>query len=168
MKKIYCLNLVWQRSNKSQSGFVACSPLCLAETIKWRWTLTFCRSFLWRVCTAPWITTTQNAIQITNMAVYLKKRLRSMMSDKHELRHQVLTADHEFAVVWVVTPSSLVEAYRHFRGSCCLHHHGRWCRQPWLSDTNSVLVLVYVSGTGKQRLRLINQHIMKTWWQPHY
>jgi hypothetical protein len=28
------------------------------------------------------------------------------------------------AVFWVVTPCSLVEVYRRFRGACCLHHQG--------------------------------------------
>jgi hypothetical protein len=28
------------------------------------------------------------------------------------------------AVFWVVTPCSLVEVYRRFRGPCCLHHQG--------------------------------------------
>jgi hypothetical protein len=27
------------------------------------------------------------------------------------------------AVFWVVAPCSLVEVYRRFRGTCCLHHH---------------------------------------------
>jgi hypothetical protein len=30
----------------------------------------------------------------------------------------------EMAVFWVVAPCSLVEAYRLFRGACCLHHQG--------------------------------------------
>jgi hypothetical protein len=28
------------------------------------------------------------------------------------------------AVFWVVAPCSMVEVYRRFRGSCCLHHQG--------------------------------------------
>jgi hypothetical protein len=28
------------------------------------------------------------------------------------------------AVFWVVAPCSLVEVYRRFRGTCCLHHQG--------------------------------------------
>jgi hypothetical protein len=28
------------------------------------------------------------------------------------------------AVFWVVVPCSLVEVYRRFRGTCCLHHQG--------------------------------------------
>jgi hypothetical protein len=30
----------------------------------------------------------------------------------------------KMAVFWVVAPGSLVEVYRHFRGTCCLHHQG--------------------------------------------
>jgi hypothetical protein len=28
----------------------------------------------------------------------------------------------KMAVFWVVAPCSLVEVYRRFRGTCCLHH----------------------------------------------
>jgi hypothetical protein len=28
------------------------------------------------------------------------------------------------AVFWFVAPFSLVEVYRHFRGTCCLNHQG--------------------------------------------
>jgi hypothetical protein len=30
----------------------------------------------------------------------------------------------KMAVFWVVAPCSLIEFYRHFRGTCCLHHQG--------------------------------------------
>jgi hypothetical protein len=30
----------------------------------------------------------------------------------------------KMAVFWDVAPCSLVEIYRRFRGSCCLHHQG--------------------------------------------
>jgi hypothetical protein len=30
----------------------------------------------------------------------------------------------KMAVFWVLTPCSLVEVYRRFRGACCLHHQG--------------------------------------------
>jgi hypothetical protein len=30
----------------------------------------------------------------------------------------------KMAVFWDVTPYSLVEVYRHFRGAYCLHHQG--------------------------------------------
>jgi hypothetical protein len=30
----------------------------------------------------------------------------------------------KMAVFWVVAPCSLVEVYRRFRGTCCLHHQG--------------------------------------------
>jgi hypothetical protein len=30
----------------------------------------------------------------------------------------------KMAVFWVIVPCSLVQAYRHFRGACCLHHQG--------------------------------------------
>jgi hypothetical protein len=30
----------------------------------------------------------------------------------------------KMAVFCVVTPSSLVEVFRHFRGACCFHHQG--------------------------------------------
>jgi hypothetical protein len=29
------------------------------------------------------------------------------------------------AVFWDVTPCSLIEIYRHFKGTCCLYHHSR-------------------------------------------
>jgi hypothetical protein len=38
---------------------------------------------------------------------------------------KVLTAaDMKMAVFWVVAPCSLVDVYRRFRGSCCLHPQG--------------------------------------------
>jgi hypothetical protein len=41
------------------------------------------------------------------------------------VRFQVLTADcMKMAVFWFVTTCSLVEVYRRFRGTCCLHHQG--------------------------------------------
>jgi hypothetical protein len=40
------------------------------------------------------------------------------------LGFEVLTAASvKMTVLWVVTPWSLVEGYRHFKGTCCLHHH---------------------------------------------
>jgi hypothetical protein len=33
--------------------------------------------------------------------------------------------DIKMAVFWVATPCSMLEVYRRFRGTCCLHH------QPW-------------------------------------
>jgi hypothetical protein len=30
----------------------------------------------------------------------------------------------KMAVFWVVAPCSLVDVYRRFRGTCCLHHQG--------------------------------------------
>jgi hypothetical protein len=30
----------------------------------------------------------------------------------------------DMAVFWFITPCSLVEVYRDFRGACCLHHQG--------------------------------------------
>jgi hypothetical protein len=44
---------------------------------------------------------------------------------KHYVRFQVLTAaSMKMVVFWVVAPCSLVNLYRRFRGSCCLHHQG--------------------------------------------
>jgi hypothetical protein len=44
---------------------------------------------------------------------------------KYLMRFHVLTAvSMKMAVFWVVAPCSLVEVYRRFRGSCCLHHQG--------------------------------------------
>jgi hypothetical protein len=41
------------------------------------------------------------------------------------VRFQVLTAaSMKVTVFWDVTPCSLVEVYRRFRGACCLHHQG--------------------------------------------
>jgi hypothetical protein len=35
-----------------------------------------------------------------------------------------MAASMQMAVVWVVAPSSAVEVYRYFRGTCCLRHKG--------------------------------------------
>jgi hypothetical protein len=41
------------------------------------------------------------------------------------VRFQVCTVvNMRITVFWDVVPCNLVEVYRHFRGSCCLHHHG--------------------------------------------
>jgi hypothetical protein len=41
------------------------------------------------------------------------------------VKTSVLTAvNMKMAVVCVVEPCSLVEVYRRFRGTCCLHHQG--------------------------------------------
>jgi hypothetical protein len=38
---------------------------------------------------------------------------------------QVLTAAGiKMAVVWVLAPCTLIEVYRRFRGTCCLHDQG--------------------------------------------
>jgi hypothetical protein len=43
-----------------------------------------------------------------------------------DLRFDVLTAvKMSIAVFGVVTPCSLVDDYRHFEGTCCLHIQGR-------------------------------------------
>jgi hypothetical protein len=36
----------------------------------------------------------------------------------------VFRSEFKMAVFWVVVPCSLVEVYRRFRGTCCLHHQG--------------------------------------------
>jgi hypothetical protein len=42
-----------------------------------------------------------------------------------EVRFEVLTASSmKMTVFWVVAPCSLLEVYRRFRGTCCLHHQG--------------------------------------------
>jgi hypothetical protein len=35
-----------------------------------------------------------------------------------------MCVDMSMTVFWDVAPCSLVEAYRRFRGACCLHHDG--------------------------------------------
>jgi hypothetical protein len=41
------------------------------------------------------------------------------------LEFEVLTAvSTQMAVFWVVVPCSLVDVYRRFRDTCCLHHQG--------------------------------------------
>jgi hypothetical protein len=50
--------------------------------------------------------------------------VQSQLRNKSSLvRFQVLTAaSMKMAVLWVVVPCTLVEVYRRFRGTCCLHH----------------------------------------------
>jgi hypothetical protein len=44
----------------------------------------------------------------------------------HLVAFEVLSAaSMKMAVFWVVVPCSLIEVYRRFRGTCCLHHQ-RW------------------------------------------
>jgi hypothetical protein len=50
-----------------------------------------------------------------------------MKSDDNQIYKTVLVlaaASMKMAVFWVLAPWSLVEAYRRFRGTCCLHHQG--------------------------------------------
>jgi hypothetical protein len=54
-------------------------------------------------------------------------------------------------VVWVVAPCSLVEVYRHIRGTCCLHHQGELqilLRAQMFENK----VLRQISGTQKDEL----------------
>jgi hypothetical protein len=52
-------------------------------------------------------------------------RCYEFVEENGPVRFEVLTAaSMKMAVFWVVAPRNLVEVYRRFRGTCCLHHHG--------------------------------------------
>jgi hypothetical protein len=51
--------------------------------------------------------------------------LNYLCTGKEKVRFQVPTAaSMKTDFFWVVAPCSLVEIYRHFSGTCCLHHQG--------------------------------------------
>jgi hypothetical protein len=47
----------------------------------------------------------------------------------------------EMAVFWVVTPCSLLEVYRRFRGACCLHHLGDRCVTDSLQLNDWIIII---------------------------
>jgi hypothetical protein len=67
------------------------------------------------------------------------------------VRFKILTAaSMKMAVFWVIASRSLVEGYRRFRGTCCLHHQGpndgqQSRRQP---SSKNILFLSYTSVRG--------------------
>jgi hypothetical protein len=84
------------------------------------------------------------------------------------MRFEVLmAASMEMAVFWVVVPC-LVEAYRRFRGACCLHHqgdeslHGATTQKTAIFKYNSCLNVVYIDTVHKfwknKILSAINEH----------
>jgi hypothetical protein len=66
----------------------------------------------------------------------LKKRnvvwllcVRPSVTNQNFVRFQVpSTASMKMTVFWVIAPCSLVEVYRRFRGTYCLHHQGDECK----------------------------------------
>jgi hypothetical protein len=80
------------------------------------------------------------------------------------VRFQFLTAaSMKLAVIWVEAPCSLIEVYRRFRGTCCLHHQGvsktlpdytaqQPRRQPALINL-SVECTEYFNGTVRERMK---------------
>jgi hypothetical protein len=60
---------------------------------------------------------------VSYVSINLSLTLREEQSLR--ARFEILTAaSMKMAVFWVVALCSLVEVYRRFRGTCCLHHQG--------------------------------------------
>jgi hypothetical protein len=55
------------------------------------------------------------------------------------------SSEMKMAVFWVVAACSLIEVYRRFRGTCCLHHQGT--HRP--DDVGNTSLVNYYQTTGR-------------------